>query len=135
DWFFALLFQPDIVKISLDSEAALLLDELEEGGARTGVGASHDEDGGFRGAQEGRLGEKGRKGAPRPRGWVMLPGVWTTVRVRVGAGMHAAAGIKSGKFGTAIGLLVERGGAFPTRHARTLIVNADPKWPACAAPR
>jgi NADH dehydrogenase len=42
DWSFALLFRPDIVKISLDSEAALLLEELEERGARTGVDASHD---------------------------------------------------------------------------------------------
>src|SRR5262249_19821570 len=41
DWTFALLFRPDIVKISLDSEAALLLDGLEERGARTGVAASH----------------------------------------------------------------------------------------------
>jgi NADH dehydrogenase len=42
DWTFALLFRPDVVKISLDSEAALLLEELEERGARTGVGASHE---------------------------------------------------------------------------------------------
>jgi hypothetical protein len=48
DWTFALLFRPDIVKISLDSEAALLLREavaegmggktLDEGAARTGAG-------------------------------------------------------------------------------------------------
>jgi NADH dehydrogenase len=31
DWTFALLFRPDIVKISLDSEAALLLREVEAG--------------------------------------------------------------------------------------------------------
>ena len=45
DWTFALLFRPDIVKIGLDSETALLLREValgdaaggqpEEGGART----------------------------------------------------------------------------------------------------
>jgi len=45
DWTFALLFRPDIVKIGLDSETALLLREAalrdaaggqqEEGGART----------------------------------------------------------------------------------------------------
>jgi hypothetical protein len=45
DWTFALLFRPDIVKIGLDSETALLLHEVafgdavagqpEEGGART----------------------------------------------------------------------------------------------------
>ena len=45
DWTFALLFRPDIVKVSLDSETALLLREValgdaaagqqEEGGART----------------------------------------------------------------------------------------------------
>jgi hypothetical protein len=28
DWTFSLLFQPDVVKISLDSEAALLLGEV-----------------------------------------------------------------------------------------------------------
>jgi NADH dehydrogenase len=49
DWTFALLFRPDIVKISLDSEAALLLREaaaggavagsLEQGAARNGAGA------------------------------------------------------------------------------------------------
>ena len=44
DWSFALLFRPDVVKVSLDSEAALLLHELEERGARTGVGAGHDKD-------------------------------------------------------------------------------------------
>jgi NADH:ubiquinone reductase (H+-translocating) len=33
DWTFALLFQPDIVKISLDSEAALVLHEAAEEGA------------------------------------------------------------------------------------------------------
>jgi NADH dehydrogenase len=38
DWFFALLFRPDIVKISLDSEAALLLREAVEGEL---VGADH----------------------------------------------------------------------------------------------
>ena len=35
--------------------------------------------------------------------------------------------IKPGKYGTAIGLLLERGGAFQTRHERTLIVNGDQK--------
>jgi NADH dehydrogenase len=45
DWSFALLFRPDIVKISLDSEAALFLDELEQGRARTGIDAGHDKDG------------------------------------------------------------------------------------------
>src|SRR5262249_7771911 len=38
DWFFALLFRPDIVKISLDSEVALLLREAVEGEL---VGADH----------------------------------------------------------------------------------------------
>ena len=46
DWTFALLFRPDIVKVGLDSETALLLREValddaaasqeEEGGTRTG---------------------------------------------------------------------------------------------------
>jgi hypothetical protein len=35
--------------------------------------------------------------------------------------------IKAGKYGSAIGLLLERGGAFQTRHQRTLIVSADQK--------
>ena len=57
DWTFALLFRPDIVKISLDSEVALLLGQLKDEEAadhgytvpaRT---ASHDEAGGFSGAQ------------------------------------------------------------------------------------
>ena len=30
DWTFALLFRPDVVKLSIDSEAALVLRELEE---------------------------------------------------------------------------------------------------------
>jgi hypothetical protein len=38
--------------------------------------------------------------------------------------MPAAVRIKAGKYGSAIGLLLERGGAFQTRHERTLIVNA-----------
>ena len=41
--------------------------------------------------------------------------------------MPAAVNIKAGKYGGAIGLLLERGGAFQTRHERTLIVNADQK--------
>jgi hypothetical protein len=41
--------------------------------------------------------------------------------------MPAAVKIKTGKYGSAIGLLLERGGAFQTRHERTLIVNSDQK--------
>jgi hypothetical protein len=41
--------------------------------------------------------------------------------------MPAAAKIKAGKYGTAIRLLLERGGAFQTRPERTLIVNAAQK--------
>lgn len=41
--------------------------------------------------------------------------------------MPAAAKIKSGKYGRSIGLLLERGGGFQTRHERTLIVNSDQK--------
>jgi len=37
DWTFALLFRPDTVKISLDTEAALLLREVAEVAARTGA--------------------------------------------------------------------------------------------------
>lgn len=33
--------------------------------------------------------------------------------------------IKAGKYGRAIGLLLERGGAFQTRPERTLLVNAE----------
>jgi hypothetical protein len=43
----------------------------------------------------------------------------------MGIVMPAAVKIKSGKYGSAIGLLLERGGAFQTRHERTLIVNSD----------
>ena len=41
--------------------------------------------------------------------------------------MPAAVKIKAGKYGRAIGLLLERGGAFQTRHERTLIVNSNQK--------
>jgi hypothetical protein len=41
--------------------------------------------------------------------------------------MPAAVRIKSGMYGRAIGLLLERGGAFQTRHERTLIVNSAQK--------
>ncbi len=41
--------------------------------------------------------------------------------------MPEAVRIKSGRYGSAIGLLLERGGAFQTRHERTLIVNSDQK--------
>ncbi len=41
--------------------------------------------------------------------------------------MPAAVKIKSGKYGSAIRLLLERGGSFQTRHERTLIVNSDQK--------
>jgi hypothetical protein len=41
--------------------------------------------------------------------------------------MAAAVRINDGKYGGAIGLLLERGGAFQTRHERTLIVNSEQK--------
>jgi hypothetical protein len=41
--------------------------------------------------------------------------------------MPAAVRIKAGKYGSAIGLLLERGGEFQTRHERTLIVSSDQK--------
>ena len=41
--------------------------------------------------------------------------------------MRAAVRIKAGKYGRAIGLLLERGGVFQTRHERTLLVNSDQK--------
>jgi hypothetical protein len=41
--------------------------------------------------------------------------------------MPRAVKIKDGKYGSAIGLLLERGGAFQTRHERTLIVDSDQK--------
>ena len=41
--------------------------------------------------------------------------------------MSTAVKIKTGKYGSAIGLLLERGGVFQTRHERTLIVNAEQK--------
>ena len=41
--------------------------------------------------------------------------------------MPAAVKIKAGKYGSAIGLLLEQGGAFQTRHQRTLIVDATQK--------
>jgi hypothetical protein len=41
--------------------------------------------------------------------------------------MPAAVKIKAGKYGTAIGVLLERGGTFQTRHERTLIVSPEQK--------
>jgi hypothetical protein len=39
--------------------------------------------------------------------------------------MPVAVKIKAGKYGRAIGLLLERGGSFQTRHERILIVNSE----------
>src|SRR5712691_8792457 len=50
---------------------------------------------------------------------------WAKVSFRKGIAMPAAVKIKAGRYGNAIGLLLERGGAFQTRHQRTLIVNSD----------
>jgi hypothetical protein len=54
-------------------------------------------------------------------------GFWMSARFRKGIAMPAAVKIKAGKYGHAIGLLPERGGAFQTRHERTLIVSAEQK--------
>jgi hypothetical protein len=51
------------------------------------------------------------------------------VRFREGKVMPAVVRIKAGKYGSAIGLLLERGGGFQTRHERTLIVDAA-QWKA-----
>jgi NADH dehydrogenase len=63
DWTFALLFPPDVVKISLDSEAALLLRDVAVGGAaaeslkeeaaKTGGGPDRGPDSSFSGIQLG----------------------------------------------------------------------------------
>jgi hypothetical protein len=59
DWTFALLFRPDIVKISLDSEAALLLREAAAGGV-----VAKSPDGGISGIQldNGRRGDSKQAG-------------------------------------------------------------------------
>ena len=41
--------------------------------------------------------------------------------------MPAAVKIRAGKYGSAIGLLLQRGGTFQTRHQRTLIVSPEQK--------
>jgi hypothetical protein len=51
-------------------------------------------------------------------------GFWAYVRFQKATVMPAAVRIKAGKYGTAIRLLLDRGGAFQTRHERTLIVDA-----------
>ncbi len=61
DWAFALLLRPDIVKVSLDSEAALLLREgaagaavaksTEDGAGRSGAAADHGPRGDLSGIQ------------------------------------------------------------------------------------
>jgi NADH dehydrogenase len=44
DWTFAMLFRPDIVKLNLDTEAAVLLRDLQdEEAVRIGAGAKHEE--------------------------------------------------------------------------------------------
>src|SRR5947207_6662038 len=58
---------------------------------------------------------------------VILPLLMSAYQLPGGPAMPAAVKIKAGKYGSAIGLLLERGGAFQTRHERTLIVNADQK--------
>jgi hypothetical protein len=52
-------------------------------------------------------------------------GIWATVRFPQEAAMPSAVRIKAGEYGSAIGLLLERGGTFQTRYERTLIVNED----------
>jgi hypothetical protein len=42
-----------------------------------------------------------------------------------GTPMPAPVKIKAGKYGRAIGMLLERGGTFQTRDQRTLIVNSE----------
>ncbi len=61
------------------------------------------------------------------RGCVILKLFWANVSFQKGTAMPAAVRIKSGKYGSAISLLLERGGTFQTRHERTLIVNSDQK--------
>ena len=61
------------------------------------------------------------------RGRVILKLFWANVSFQEGTAMPAAVKIKAGKYGSAIGLLLERGGAFQTRHERTLIVNSEQK--------
>jgi NADH dehydrogenase len=60
DWTFALLCRPDTVKIGLETEAALLLREVEEEAARSGAGAGRDQDGSSSGT---RL-DTGHRAAP-----------------------------------------------------------------------
>jgi hypothetical protein len=50
-----------------------------------------------------------------------------SVTFQLGKAMPAAVKIKAGQYGRAIGLLLERGGAFQTRHERMLIVSPDQK--------
>jgi hypothetical protein len=52
---------------------------------------------------------------------------WANVCFQEGIVMLAAVKIKVGEYGRAIGLLLKRGGAFQTRHERTLIVDAAQK--------
>jgi hypothetical protein len=54
-------------------------------------------------------------------------GFGANVSFEKGSAMPIAVKIRAGKYGSAIGLLLERGGTFQTRHERTLIVNADQK--------
>ena len=61
------------------------------------------------------------------RGCVILQSFLGEYQLPKETAMPAAVKIKAGKYGSAIGLLLERGGAFQTRHERTLIVNSNQK--------
>jgi hypothetical protein len=62
-----------------------------------------------------------------PGGFAILIEFGATHLLQKGTTMPAVVKIKPGKYGIAIGLLLERGGTFQTRHERTLIVNATQK--------
>lgn len=61
------------------------------------------------------------------RGCVILQLFWANISFQKRTAMPVAVKIKASKYGSAIGLLLERGGAFQTRHERIPIVNSEQK--------
>src|SRR5262245_57504657 len=81
DWTFALLFPPDLVKLSLDCEAALLLREvaaagvlaesLDQGAARNGAGRASSQHRASVQGRKYRMVLSPRAGKPAPRGMLV----------------------------------------------------------------
>ena len=77
DWTFGLLFRPDIVKVGLDSETALLLREVVLGDAATG----HSDERGA-GTESAVVGSPLARAHPKQLAWPCLSGTSCNTRAR-----------------------------------------------------